>query len=287
MRRRRFLAAAGLAAVGFAGCQRLADGPERPTQTTTPPPDTPPTSTPSVSAELDSLQPAVVTLNVDALDVDGEPGRQYCYLDVTVDVGEPPRRDDFRLRFGGDHHPPATIERLWRAYPEDAGRYDRADGEGWVLFDLPATGDASDVALLDADTGGEWPIVAQASVDFDGRLASPAPPLSLVFDGPDRVALGSQPTVTMTVTNDGDRDGTFVGGLNRVGPAVAYAPVEAIRQVVPPDEPTTVTVIDELRLERPADEELGDGNADMTYHLQWTGDRRSHDVRLVEAAEGN
>jgi hypothetical protein len=287
MRRRRFLAAAGLATVPLAGCpsrSEPADGTATPTAsptTTSPAPEL------SVAAELDSLQPAVVTLYVDSIDVDAEPGRQYLFLEVTVDAGDPPRREDLRVRFDGDRHDPASVDRLWRAYSEDDGRYDSERGEGWILFDLPASGDASGVALGDASTGAEWPITGQASTNFDGRLASPTPPLSVELAGPAQVGLGTQPTVTLTVTNEGDRDGTFVGGLNRVGPAVPYAPVEAIRRVVPPGEPTTVEVTDEMRLEHPSDDELGDGTPDVTYRLQWTGERRSQDVRLVEADGGN
>ena len=93
MRRRRFLAAAGLATVPLAGCPSCSEPPDdTATPTASPtanPPTTSPPPQPSLAAELDSLQPAVVTLNVDALDVDGEPARQYCYLDVTVEAGDP------------------------------------------------------------------------------------------------------------------------------------------------------------------------------------------------------
>lgn len=49
----------------------------------------------------------------------------------------------------------------------------------------------------------------------------------------------------------------------------------------------TITVADEMRLQRPANEELGDGDPDMIYQLTWAGDRRSRDVRLVDGASGH
>lgn len=290
MRRRRFIALTGVAAVGLAGCADVGEDPSggagspTPGTQTTPTPTGPPADAPTLRAEHEWLQPAVVTLNVDAVTVKNRNERQFLYLDVGVESGDPPRRSDLRVRFDGQLHAPAAIERLYRAYPEEDGRYRQRSGEGWVLFDLPATGDASDLALVDGSSGAEWPITAQASMNLDGRLAAPAPPLSVELTVPESVVVDEEPTLSMTVTNEGDRDGTFVGGVNRHGPAIAVAPVATVREVIPPDDPTTVEVTDDMGFGHIADDDLGDGDADMTYHLEWTGETRSSDVRIEESS---
>ena len=288
MRRRRFIGLCGIAAAGLAGCANptddAGDGNGSPTPGTEPTPTEPPADAPTLRAEHEWLQPALVTMNVDALSVDGESGRQYLYLGVAVEAGDAPARSALRLRFDGETYPPAAPDRLYRTYPEDDGQYRAERGEGWVLFDLPATGDASDLALLDESSGTEWPVTSQASTNLDGRLAAPAPSLSLDVTVPETVTVEEQPTVSLTVMNEGDRDGTFVGGVNRQGPAIASTPIETVRGVVPPGESTTLEVTDTVGYSQVPAGATGDGEADMTYHVEWSGGTRSGDVRLVESS---
>lgn len=300
MRRRRFLALSSLAVTGLAGCSSSPDS----TETTSPPDSTTSstdvtessssgedTTTPtdsttniSLSVELDSLQPAIVTKrSADSIGVTSEEDTQYLYVDVTVESGAAPPRDGLRVRFDDREFAPSSRDLgLWRAYNQGNSRYDAENGGGWLLFELPESGDASDVALVVADGSGEWPIVSSPSVNFDGRLESQSPSLSLEWSVPDTVESGATPTLSFTVTNEGNHDGVFVGALNRSGPSVAMVPTAAISEVIPPGEPTTFEVTDSMGVQSPGDENTGDGDADLSYDLYWTGQSRSRQIRVVE-----
>lgn len=303
MRRRRYLTLCSGATAGLAGCSALfSNSDDGSVSTSTPSPSgrsntssdedkgtatSSASATASLVAEVDSLQPAVVTrTTTDAIGIRNRDGRQYLYLDVTVERGESPSYDELRVRFDGQQYSPADRSGLWREYRDTDGRYDAASGEGWVLFSLPETGDASDVALLREGGDGTWPIVSQPSVNFDGQLSTASPPLSLEMSVPGEVESGTTPTLSVTVANEGERDGTFVGALNRSGPSVDTAPVTAISQVVPPGEPTSFEITDETAINS-SDDELDDGESDLTYDLRWTGGERSHDIRLVDSSTGN
>lgn len=239
-----------------------------------------------MAAELDSLQPAVVTQQTaDSMGVTSAEGTQYLYLDVAVTSGAVPAREDLRVRFDGNEFEPISQDmRLWRANEHGNSRYDAKNGGGWLLFSLPQTGNASEFALIEADGVGVGPVVSSASMDVDGRLESRTPPLSLEWSAPDTVEPGTTPTLSFTVTNEGNHDGTFVAALNRSGPSIAMAPIAAIREVIPPGEPTTFEVTDTLDVESPGSENVGDGNPDMRYDLQWTDGSESQHLRVVESS---
>lgn len=299
VRRRNFLAFSTLAMTGEAGCSKPTETPgstsspastvsttanKQSTDTSTD--STTPTAA-SLSAELDSLQPAVVIRrSADTIGVESVEGTQYLYLYVTVESGAPPAREALQLRFDGQEFEPSSRDReLWRAYTHGNSRYDAESGRGWLLFDLPETGDASNVALIEADGPGEWPVVSTPSMNFDGRLRAKSPPLSVAWSVPDTVELGDTPTLSFTVTNEGDHDGVFVGALNRSGPSIARAPTAAIREVIPPGEPTTFKITDSLEIGDPGEGNTADGEYDMRYDLYWTGQSRSQQIPVVASSD--
>lgn len=296
MRRSRFLVLSGLAVTGLAGCSSIPDSPRTTSsrgstvqgtnETDTSTKSTTAWTGTSLSAELDSIQPALVThRSGDSIDVVSAENTQYLYLDVAARSGTAPARDNLRVRFDGRGFKPINKnQRLWRAYNHGNSRYDAENGGGWLLFTLPETGDASDIALMVADGSGEWPVVSTPSMDFDGRLESRSPPLSMEWSAPNTVEPGTTPTLSFTVTNEGNHDGTFVAALNRSGPSIAMAPIAAIREVIPPGKPTTFEMTDNLDVESPGDENTGDGNPDMRYDLHWTGRSRSQHIRVVESS---
>ncbi|SFR51874.1 hypothetical protein [Halogeometricum limi] len=115
------------------------------------------------------------------------------------------------------------------------GAYERGSG-GTLVFPLPKP--------LDADTTTlRWPgDEHRLSDDAVVRLSRPPTAFSVTeFSAPETVVNGQQMTLTVTVENTGDADGTFVGALNRTGPEVAYAPVEAVSLDVAAGESTTWT----------------------------------------------
>lgn len=299
MRRRSFLALCGVATAGLAGCSQSPQQAESsPAPTTTESNDgatvdsttrsTTASQTPSLTAEVDALQPAVVTqATADSIDVRSGETAQFLYLNVRATAGDPPERDALRLRFDDELHAPAARDRpLWRTSDDPTARYSATSGRGWVLFELPATGDASDLALVHAESGGEYPVASAPSHNVDGRLAAPSPSLSLDLSVADAVEQGATPTLSFTVTNDGSRDATFVGALNRSGPRVPVTPVAAVTERVPPGEPTSFEVTDSVAVDAPSDE-VGDGEPDLHYDLYWTGGSEQRRLRVVEDSDGN
>lgn len=262
---------------------------------TTTPTDTPTateTQTP-VPAELDvsvtSLAPAVVEMSSpDSITVGNAIGSQFLTLHVAVEYGDPPAADDLRVRFDGEAYPPLSTDlasadrRLWRAYRDRDGGYPGLRGDGWLVYELPATGDASAAALTWPD-GGEWPLDGESATGdpLRTRLERQPPPLSMAFSAPKTATPESTPTVSFEVTNEGEVGGRFVAGLSRSGPRIAYTPVEAVSQPVAAGETATETVTDRIRLEDPG-EDVGDDEPDFTYHASWIGGTARRDVRLVE-----
>jgi hypothetical protein len=303
MQRREFLALGGFGIAGLAGCLgSTGANTDDPTATPTPtdtatPTDTDPTdtSTPTetetptdtttvagadLSVTVERVQPAVVELATpDSIDAFSDAETQYLYLWIEVTNGAPPARDDLTFRLGGNSHGLRPAEQtfgLWRAYHHDDERYDAERGSGWVLFELPEVEDASDAALR--WPGGEW----QPGSSLRERLSSPAPTLSVEWSVPDTVSVGDQPTIEFTVTNESDRPGRFVAGLNRTGGGIAYMPVAAIHKLIPAGETVSWSVTDTYDIRAPGEEGIGDGEPDMTYKLARTDDRLEQAVRIVD-----
>lgn len=233
MQRRTFLLTAGAAIAGVAGCSRsTSEDPESAggTPTTTPTPTSSPTATADVSITFDSLQSGIVTPDSpDSIAVTPTSG-QYLYLSVTADGDDPPAPEKFAFAFDGSEYSPMAIseqwrKKPWRAHSELPYGEESAD-EGWLLFDLPESGSASDAALR--YPGGEW----QPGDTLTERLATPTPPFEVSLDAPEAVT-EEDPWMTVTVENKGDVPGGFIGALNRVGPKIAYAPVARVPLTVP------------------------------------------------------
>lgn len=304
MNRRTFLGAGGLLVAGVAGCVAREDPPgagepgtDSPTtdRTTTLPSTVPPTgsSSPSptsptdsgtspgsfgrVEPTVDAVQPGVVYLTTpDSIGVMDDLAGAEQFLYLSVDAGSPaPPRSAVSLRFDGKSYSPVGESprgfSLWRTlqsspYPEDS------DG-GWLLFAVPHTSDASDVALT--WPGGEWPLPGPARQ----RLATRAPPMSVTFEAPETLPAGADPTPTVSVTNEGSTVGRFVGALNRIGPSVAHAPIAAITMDVPAGETVTRTVDDSFYHGATP----GGDDYDARYIFRWRGGKIERTLDIVEA----
>ncbi len=310
MRRRQLLALSGSLLAGSAGCLS-ASAPEAtdPTSTesrtttessttaettSTKPTSTEPTTETTstveyadVSVELDALQPGLVTMTTpDSIGVSGR-DRRYLLVDVSIgEGGESPTRDEFAFEFDGATHRPEPMEdpwRVWRFYDDEGALYDRgSSGDGLLVFELPEAekGDFESVPEFALTwPGGEW----QPDEQLRRRLAAPEPSLSVSLDVPETLATYESPTVSVTVENEGDLPGRFVAGLNRIGPRVAYAPVERVSMLVPPGESETWEFTDDsLMAGDYPDERVGDGDSDMTYDLSWAGGDVRKGIRYVE-----
>jgi len=296
MRRRHLLALCGAGLAGLAGCAS-GQSAEPASQTDDAPgggdggpdgdgsPDgedtaTPDGSTPggSLDASVLALQPALVHLATpDSLGVSSDPDTQYLFLSLSVTDGEPPARSELAFRFDGEHHTPLEADGptdLWRLYDDERGRYDAGSGEGWVCFPLPATGAPEGAGLTWADS------VWVPSPDVRERLAAESPPLSVEWSVPDSVEAGVSPAVEVSVTNEGERAGRFVGALNRSGPRVAYTPVTAVSRPMPAGETETWT-LQTGALDGQGGWTPDGGQTEATYYLHWPGDRGQRTVEVV------
>jgi hypothetical protein len=288
MRRRALLSATGATLAGLAGCLSGSSGDEPADGTdTTNGTDTPsdPTATteprePSVRVSPATYQPAIVQLATDSIHINDDAGA-YLFLSVdATEAEEPPARDEFGFELGDGRHAPVDPEdrRLWRQYHEDDS-YGGGNAAGWLLFELPEAADAETARL--SWPGGEW----QPDESLRTRLAAEYPQLSMSLSVPEKVPQGEHPTVTVTVQNESDVDARFVAALNRVGPRIAYAPVTAPSFVVPAGGSETWEYTGDFDTTPLGDEELGDGQHDMTYHLDSILGQESRQVSYV-AADG-
>lgn len=288
MRRRTLLTACGTSLAGLAGCVSDSspggseDTTTQGTPTTTDGTTTEPTTEPgdsnrTLSVSVISLQPAVVELATpDSLDVYGHGANQYLFIDVSVQSGEPPEKGAFGFRFEGEEFGPMETRGLWYHYNRMEREYTTADGTGWLAFELPAAGDASDAAVV--WPGGEW----EPGASLRERLGADTPPMSMEASIPETVTPNSTPVITLTVTNEGNVDERFVAAVNRTGGGVAYAPIGAIRPLVPAGETKSIDITDTMGIRDPGADARNDGEPDLTYQVRWSGENIRTDVRIVD-----
>jgi len=269
MYRRRLLALCGLAVAG-AGCQ--SDTGETETVTPVPSPAVSETATgqpPSVTVTDAVIAPGVVVPGVDSISVDSTDG-QYLVLTTTV-AGAGVERTEFSFQFDGSAYSP---EEFGNGLYRD-GEWGRqfTDSGGPLVFELTETGSASDARLSWPD--GEWtpPDAVLA------RLEGPLPSFDITLAGPERVDESDDPTLTITVTNTGETSGRYVLALNRIGPRVAYAPVDRFDGVLAPGATDTIS--------HEAKSPYVDGTAprEVTYRLRASDDNNDAEHRIKPVDE--
>lgn len=269
MDRRALLGLLGASAAGLPGCTEGLIGGSGGTRT--------PTSSngaPDPALAFGALQPAVVRLQTDRLDVYSS-GGQYLYVRVRLPAAEAPDPDAFVLRFAGgeyttvgEQNPPLYRNRIDQRYRAETGR-------GWILFEIPPTGDASETRV--SGGGHEW----HPSSAVRDRLSSAHPELTVSPRFSSTVESGTQPTLVLTIENDEPTPGRFVAGLSRTGPDVAQRPVARVSEPVDGESTTEVTVADDTEIESVGESERDDDEPDMTYQLVWRHDAVDADVSVV------
>jgi hypothetical protein len=203
---------------------------------------------------------------------------QFLFLELSVTAGEPPARSDLVFRFDGEEFGPSQAQGardLYRLYGNKKRRYDAETGNGWVLFELPESGETTDTSLL--WPGGAW----QPDSTLQARLAAPEPSLTVEWSVPETVSIGTEPEITFTVTNDSDLQTRFVAGLNRTGGGIAYAPVAAISHPISAGETVEWSLTDPFEVRDSGNDETDD-EPDMSYRMLWSGEDREQQVRITE-----
>lgn len=237
------------------------------------------TASGSLSVGFDRLQSGVVLAGDDSIGVDSD-GRQFLYLDVETETSDASAADAPTFRFAGETHSSWRASEhtpLWRAWTsgDDEG-YTAESGSGWMLFELPERGDASDAAL---DWKGlEW----QPPESLRARLAARPPSLSLDWSVPETTTPG-ETEIGFEVTNDGDHVGRFVAGLNETNIRTAYTPIEAFSRPIQPGETVSWTITHDNGV-TPGSDSVDDGDPDGSYVLSWQGGRRKREISFVSDA---
>lgn len=195
------------------------------------------------------------------------------YLVATVQVEGSLARDDFALHIGDDVSEPTTEERLYRIVWGDDEWYERDRRHGLLVFRIPR--DASGTPRLTWPTDDE-PLANKLETPIGG---SP-PRFSASFDFPNTYDGTEAPPLVLELSNEGARTGRFLGALNRVGPRVAYTPVDEVSEVVPASTTETVTVRDSWT-GTPSEDRIGDDDPDVRYHLDHGDGEATAEIRLV------
>ncbi|WP_415379733.1 hypothetical protein [Halosimplex sp. TS25] len=138
---------------------------------------------------------------------------------------------------------------------------------GWVVFRVSKPLDVAEAAIT--WPGGEYPLGDDVLAD----LARPPASFEIAsFEAPESAAQGTTFTLSLTVENTGDVDGTFVGAVNRNFPA--YAPVASIRLPVAAGETAT------WEREVTVDDVGYEGSGELRLWLYWRDDSEDRQVTV-------
>lgn len=273
MYRRRFIAVAGGALVGMAGCADDATPSPADGTTSTDRPPAPATSGGHVDVAYEAAQPTIVKLQTDMLSL-APSGHQYLYVQVETSEGPGPSPETFRFLFDGDEYTPFDHHTIYRNRVDTP--YRRSMAEGWVLYRLPPTGSADGARLVQGEK--EW----TPSARIRELLATPPASFSVTPSFPEAVPHDEQPTVSLAVENEDDRPGRFVACLSRSGPSVAMIPATRVSEPVPAGGAIDVAVTDQAHRETVFGPERNDGEPDMRYFLELPSRRVDGSVRVID-----
>lgn len=276
MQRRTFVAGGVLASLtGCLGARPpQADGTTPTTESTRTTTATARSGQPAAGVTVESLHLQYGVVIPTSPDSIGVSNPETPYLVASVRVDGPLPWDGFGLEVGDVRYSPTRLDRLYRTSWGDDHWYERGRTDGLVLFEAPTA--VADTLRL------TWP-GSERRIDDDivARLGGSAPQLSASLDVPTTHESGTEPDVAVEVTNEGSTASRFLGALNRTGPQVAYTPITRLSELVPAGERTTIPVADSW-VGMPADERIGDGEADVTYRLDFVGGEDSAEIRLVD-----
>ena len=263
--RRRFLGGVVAGVAGIAGClDRSGSDPGTSSKTPEPTVGTETTARPvaDVTVRDVTVRPEVMALDSpDSIGPYGERGDQFLVANVATEDDAP--RNAFALEAGGEAFEPTTSvggTQIHQLFTEDGRADPYRNGEGRLLFRCPKPVDTDEGKLT--WPGGEHALSESVAAEL-GR--SPAAFEVEAFDVPETVETGTPVSISLSVTNESDVDGTFVAGLNRAGGDVAHTPETPLFLDVAAGESATWEY------------EYPDGDY-MTFILKWRGGRLSHRV---------
>lgn len=288
MRRRAFVALCGGTLATTAGCLESPSSAEGGTAATSNRTGSTPTTTagPRASVSLLSYQPGVLKRSTpETLGVFSDAETANAFFEVSLGASaDSAGRLDFELRFDGETYRQETAPgRDVRVADGDQDRvpYNSGLDSGWLLYELPAAGDAA--ALRLSGPGTEW----QPNETVRRRFATQGPDLAVDVDAPETIDPGDEPTISVTVRNDESVPGRFLATMDRNVPGESERGLGYESRLVPANEATTWeqtdTALDtESRLARRED---GGPDSAVTYSVIVATPTASvsRDVRFEEA----
>ncbi|WP_436927738.1 hypothetical protein [Halosimplex amylolyticum] len=288
MNRRELLAALAAGAVAVPGCLDEGDGAgggsPTPTPTQTPTetvsdstdggtPDEPRTDARTASGDFVREAFAVPELaapnSPDSFGVYGARDEQYVVALVDGAAAGRPAVDEVALVADGTSHDAQNSVGYggWALF-DYGGAYLPVDNpSGWVVFQVSDPLDVAEAAIT--WPGGEYPLGDDVLAD----LARPPASFEVQsFEAPATATAGETFTLSLTVRNTADVDGTFVGAVNRDFPA--YTPVASIR--LPAAAGETATWEHEVEVD-----DVGmEGSGELRFWVYWRDDSTDRQVTV-------
>ncbi|WP_459193341.1 hypothetical protein [Halosimplex sp. J119] len=285
MKRRRLLAALATGSIAVPGCLSESDGTGDGSPTATPsqtPTETvpdrrgeeTPTGTPGTDGETPTATdgefvteafavPELAAPNSpDSFGVYGERDEQFVVALLNGAAAAWPAVGEIELVAGGESYDAqdSVSYGAWGLFDYHAAYSPEDGGDGWVVFQMPKPLEVDDATVSWPD--GEYALAEAILSD----LARPPTDFAVEsFEAPATASMGETITLSLTVENTGDTDGTFVGAVNRNFPA--YTPVASIRLPVAAGE--TATWEQQVTT---GDSGYGGAGGELRFWLYWRGD---------------
>jgi len=257
MYRRTVLTMCGASLVGLAGCggDQSENGTESPDETPIEEPTTAGTPTEAPQVEAASLQRAVFTGVDGGYELFEAPDSQYLFLTGDGVTGEFPTFQYSDTEFSPGSSSSSPVTRAPTEFSSDSS------DSGWVVFELPTAGDASDAEFTNGD------ITWQPNEDLRSRLTAPITEVDVVeFDI--SVLSDGRPEFTVTVYNSGINPSRFLGRIKRSNAA------DDLEQVVSREVPSKETVTLTATADEAGTPEPGGGiSGSASYDLVWPDGR--------------
>lgn len=273
MERRGFLSLVGSGLTAITGCignNSPRTGTASSTDTQTP---TTTTTTRQLEVTLESVQLQygfVTPASPDSVTVMNT-STQYLIAAVTVEGAL--AREELTLNIGDEVYESTTEERLYRVMWGSEQWYEQDNSHGLLMFQISQ--EATGTPRL------TWPSGEELLTDkLDIPIGGPPPQFSAFFDLPETYEETEAPPVVINVSNEGEKNGRFLGALNRIGPRIAYTPVGRVSDVVPSGETVDIAVSDSWT-GVPDEARIGDDEPDVRYLLDHADGEDSAEIRLI------
>lgn len=225
-----------------------------------------------VDVSFGAVQPSIVELVTDRLNVPANDS-QYLYVQVRTDGEDNPMPKSFKLYFNNNEYNSMNHKSLYRARLETP--YDSSTGHGWLLYEIPVSGESTNTYLKFQDH--RW----EPSDSIRDQLASYPTDLSVRMSVPKTTPEKENPTISITVDNEDDRPGRFVAGLSRSGPSIASKPVVRISKRISASGQANISITDDTGMDSVSPKDLDDGEQDIRYYLNWDSGSEESAIHLV------